>query len=79
VKLRVLQLAALLFLSSQVFATNIGLNTPLCPQATLQQYINSYGPGIFGQSCAIGNLVYNNFAFAALPVASDLPPALRTL
>lgn len=71
VKFRDLKLAALVFFSSQLFATNIGLNTPLCPEATLQQYMNTYGTGIFGGSCAIGNLVYNQFSFAALPVASN--------
>ncbi len=53
------------------FANNIAGNTPLCPEATLQSYLNSYGSGLSGGSCAIGQLSFAKFDWAAFNVLSN--------
>ncbi|MCX6613605.1 MAG: PEP-CTERM sorting domain-containing protein [Acidobacteria bacterium] len=63
-------LSALLLVGPALFANNIGTGTPLCPEATLQQYLNSYGTGNSGGSCQIGQLVFNKFDFASFGLLS---------
>lgn len=65
-----LLLSTLLLLAPALFANNIGTGTPLCPEATLQQYLNSYGTGNSGGSCQIGQLVFNKFDFASFGLLS---------
>lgn len=66
-----LLLSGLLFLAPAAFANNIGTGTPLCPEATLATYINSYGTSNFGGSCRIGQLVFNKFDFASFRLVGD--------
>jgi hypothetical protein len=64
-------LSTLLLAGTQLFATNVSELTQLCPEATLQQYINSYGVGFGGGSCRIGQLAFNKFQFASFAVLSN--------
>jgi hypothetical protein len=60
-----LLVSGLFLIAPSLFATNIGTGTPLCPEATLQQYLNNYGTSNSGGSCKIGQLVFNKFDFAS--------------
>lgn len=73
-KFRNLQLAALLFASSQLFATGIGLNTPDCKPDTLANYMTNHGFGPRARACKIGSLIYNEFFFESLAVSSNTSP-----
>ena len=53
-----------------LFANTIGTGTPVCPEATLQQYLTSYGTSNSGGSCRIGQLVFNKFDFASFGLLS---------
>jgi len=65
--------AAVLAFSSNMFANGIGQTAIPCPTASLQTYLNNYGPGIFGDKCQIGQLVYDSFQWSAFSVIDNGP------
>lgn len=66
-----LLIALAFMMTSQLYATSIGANTPLCQTATLQTYLNNYGTGVSGGSCAIGQLAYAKFDWASFSVLAN--------
>lgn len=66
-----LLVSGLLLVAPALFANGIGQSAVPCPTASLQSYLSSYGPGIFGDKCQIGQLVYDSFQWSAFSVLDN--------